>query len=327
MNPAVLLALLRKDLRLFFANRFFAFVTILALAAYVGMYYLLPATVDETLEIGWVNPGLPARFAAELEGEGVILHSYADAAALRAAVMAGTVPAGVAFPPDLMAALAVGSRPTVEIFLAGDVPEELRQVYPLMVEEWVSLVVGRPIQIEADEQVLGVDRTGQPVPPRDRMLPLFAVFVLFIETLGLASLIAAEVAGGTLRALLVTPLRVEGLFVSKAVLGVGLAFSQSTLLMALTGGLSHGAPQILTALLLGSLLVTGVAFLLASASKDMMSVMSWGVLAMLLLVEVVHQVVNYRSGWSQIGGLLLALVGYAAAFLALGVVVLRRRFR
>ena len=196
MNPAVLLALLRKDLRLFFANRFFAFVTIMALVAYVGMYYLLPATVDETLEIGWVNPGLPARFADELEGEGVILHSYADAAALRAAVAAGAVPAGVAFPPDLMAALAAGSRPTVEIFLAGDVPEELRQVYPLMVEEWVSLAVGRPIQVEASEEVLGVDRTGQPVPPRDRMLPLFAVFVLFIETLGLASLIAAEVAGG-----------------------------------------------------------------------------------------------------------------------------------
>lgn len=352
MNPSVLLVLLRKDLRLFFANRFFALVTGLALAAYVGMYYLLPAAVDETLEIGWVNPGLPARFADELEGEGVILHSYADAAALRAAVAAGEVPAGVAFPPGLMAALAAGARPTVEIFLAGDVPEELRQVYPLMVEEWVSLAVGRPIQIEAAEQVLGVDRTGQPVPPRDRMLPLFAVFVLFIETLGLASLIAAEVAGGTLRALLVTPLRVEGLFVSKAVLGVGLAFTQSTLLMALTGGLRHGAPQILTALLFGSLLVTGVAFLLASASKDLMSVMSWGVLAMLLLsipalnvllpglvsgwvralpsyplVEAVHQVVNYQYGWSQIGGLLLALAGYAAAFLALGVVVLRRRFQ
>lgn len=89
MNPSVLLVLLRKDLRLFFANRFFALVTGLALVAYVGMYYLLPAGVDETLEIGWVNPGLPARFADELEGEGVILHSYADAAALRAAVAAG----------------------------------------------------------------------------------------------------------------------------------------------------------------------------------------------------------------------------------------------
>jgi ABC-2 type transport system permease protein len=84
----------------------------------------------------------------------------------------------------------------------------------------------------------------------------------------------------------------------------------------------------------------------------MMSVMGWGVLAILILVipslnialpglvtgwiklipsfylvDTVHQVINFGAGWADVGGNLLILLAFSLAFLALGVLALRRKFR
>ena len=83
-----------------------------------------------------------------------------------------------------------------------------------------------------------------------------------------------------------------------------------------------------------------------------MSVMAWGMLAILLLglpaftilvpglasnwiklipsyylVDTVYRVINFGAGWGDVAGNLVWLVFYAAAFMALGVVVLKRKFQ
>ena len=45
-------AIVSKDLRLFARDRFYAFVSVLGLVAYALLFWLLPATVDETIPIG-----------------------------------------------------------------------------------------------------------------------------------------------------------------------------------------------------------------------------------------------------------------------------------
>jgi len=59
MTRKLVTTLVVKDLTLFFRNRFFAFITVLALVFYVLVYYLLPGSVDELLEIGFYAPDLP----------------------------------------------------------------------------------------------------------------------------------------------------------------------------------------------------------------------------------------------------------------------------
>jgi hypothetical protein len=96
-------------------------------------------------------------------------------------------------------------------------------------------------------------------------------------------------------------------------------------------------------LLLGSLLVTGLGFLIASVAHDLMSVMGWGIVAIVAmslpafsvllpglttgwvraipsyyLVDAMNQVLNYGAGWAEVSGHLLALALFAALFLALG---------
>jgi ABC-2 type transport system permease protein len=352
MNARMITTLVRKDLVLFFKNRYFAVVTIFALVAYTAIYYIMPREVDETLDIGIVAPELPAAFATSLREEGIDLRVQEDESSLKEAITEGVLPVGVVFPSDLLPSIAAGERPHVQVYFNADLPEEYRDLYPILVEEWISLMLGTPLAIDATEHVLGPDRAGAQVPPRDRMLPLLAVFLLMVETLGLASLITSEIAEGTIKALLVTPLQVEGLFVGKGVTGIGLAFSESAALMAVTGGLSHQPLVVLAALLIGALLVTGIAFLVAAISKDMMSVMANGMLVLLVLtipafnvllpglttdwvrilpsyylVEAVHQVINFGASWGEVAAELITLLAFAVVICGFGVLVLRKRFR
>jgi ABC-2 type transport system permease protein len=151
---------------------------------------------------------------------------------------------------------------------------------------------------------------------------------------------------------LVTPLKLRQFFTAKMMLGIGLAFSEALLLMAAVGKL-FAAPVILIAvLLIGSLMVTGVAFFIAAFASGFMSVLSWSVLFLFVLilpgigvifptvasdwikvipsyylVDTLHRVLNYGAGWGAVSMNLLYLFAGGLVFLLLGSWVLRRRFQ
>ena len=147
-------------------------------------------------------------------------------------------------------------------------------------------------------------------------------------------MITEEIEHRTIQALLVTPVSVKDLFAAKGITGITLAFGQGALFMALVGGLNEQPAIVILALLLAALLVTGVGFLIASLAKDMMSVLAWGVLALVILVipamgvlfpgvitgwakvipsyyviDTVDRVANYASGWPDIWQNLVILRG------------------
>ncbi len=351
MSAAAIWALIRKDARLYFANRLFALVTILGLVAYTVIYFLLPSTVDETLPIGLVIPDLLPAMAEILHDEAVVITQFASVEALRAAVAAGEVTVGFAFPPDLYDQLRQGARPTVELLLAPTVTPDVVGVYEAAARELSFSLIGQELPVMINEVILGPDLAGAQIAPRQRMLPLFAVLVLMVECLGLASLITAEVEQGTIRALLVTPLTMRGLFVAKSLFGSLFAFVQAALLLAITGGLVKAPLLNLTALLIGSVLMTGVAFFIATLGRDLMSVMGWGMLALLImalptltiltpglaaawvqfipthyLVDTIYRSLNFNAGWSEVGANLLPLAGSALLLLGFGMGILQRRF-
>jgi ABC-2 type transport system permease protein len=352
MNLSIITALLRKDLVLFFSNRFFALITFLALFAYAILYYLMPAEIDETLEMAIFAPGLPTSLLNELTEQGMVLIPMESEQALKDAVLEGSYPVGVILPSDFFPSLVAGQTGQVYLYFSTDFDDEFKDLYAILFTEIAYMIGGKPLNIEVTEEILGEDRSGDQIAYRDRLLPLMVVMILMFETLGLASLIASEVSTGTLTALLVTPVRVEGLFIAKGILGVGLAFFQAFLLIAIVGGLSQQPLMMLVLLLLGSVLVTGLAFLIASISKDMMSAMGWGMLAIVVLslpsfsvlipgsvtnwvkiipsyhvVDPVYRIINYAPTWSEVGDNLLILAASALLVLGLGVAVLRRKFQ
>jgi ABC-2 type transport system permease protein len=283
MSWRTIQALVNKDLTLFFRNRFFAFITVAGLLAYIAIYFLMPGEVDETFRIGFYVSELPPAITDLIDEEGLEIYYAESEQDLKEAVLNAEVTAGFAFPDDFMASLDNGENPVIEVFFPADLPQEAKDIYILLLKELSFIMVGQPLNIEFSEEIIGSDLVGQQIPLRDRMLPMIAVFILMIETMGLASLLSGEIEAKTLQALLITPLTIRSLFIGKGITGVGMAFVQALILVAITGGLINQPVIVLFALLLGAVLATGIGFLLASAGRDLMGILAWGVLAILVL--------------------------------------------
>jgi ABC-2 type transport system permease protein len=353
MNWRSIGALISKDFTLFFRNRFFAVITVLTLVMFAVIYFVMPNSVDETLEIGLYAPVVPPALELMQEAErGLEIVEVESEEELKEDVTEGAYVAGLVFPPDIMEKLALNQPPEIKVYFASDMPDEIREVVYVLVTEMAYLQTGQTLNIDWQPEILGEDMAGSQIPQRDRVRSLFAVFVLMTETFGLAGLISEEVERRTAWALLVTPMTVKDLFTAKAVLGTLLAFGQALLLLAVVGGMNAQPLIIATALLLGAVLVTGVAFLMASLGKDFLSVTAWGVPALVILsipavaimipgplsdwikvipsyylTDTIYQVSNFGAGWSDVWRNLLILAGFDAVIISAGIGVLRRRFQ
>lgn len=351
MNWHVIIALIAKDFSLFFRNKLFAALTAVGLVFYIVIYFVMPSTVNENLEIGLYAPvTLPA--FTEIQEEGLKIETVESEDALKEGVIEGKYVAGVSLPADIMEKLISQQKPTVSLYFTPDVPQEMKDTVVLIIRELAYLQTGQSLNVEVTEEVLGPDMTGTPIPPRDRLRPLLAIMILVVEMMGLANLLSEEVERGTIHALLVTPMSIKDLFIAKGITGTGIAFGQAVLFMLLVGGFGGGPLIILIALLLGAVLVTGAAFLISSVSKDFMSVLAWSIPSLIILlvpsfsilfpgaitswikilpsyylVDTVHRVTNFGSGWGDIWLNLVILLGFCLVITWIGISVLRRRVR
>ena len=352
MNARIIKALLKKDIVLFMSNRFYLLITVIGLVFYVGIYFALPAQTDEKLNLGMYAPVVPPSFSELTKHEGADIALFSSEEALKQAVLDGDYQVAISLPPDIMDTWNAGDKPDIKIYYASTASPEISAAVITLVKELAYAQTGQALSFETSEEILGRDMLGDQIALRDRMKPLLVVFILLVEILSLASLIATEIEQGTARALLVTPLRVSELFLAKGLLGVGLAFGQAVLFMALVGGFSHEPLIILTALMIGSLMAIGIGFLLASATRDVMAVTGWGMLILILmavpgfgtvipglisnwakvipsfyLTDTVSRVANYDAGWGDIGLNLAILAGFTAIVIGAGIMTLRRRYR
>lgn len=352
MNPHIIATLVKKDVALFTRNKFFVVLTILGLVAYVVIYFVMPASVDETLEIGLYAPGGPPPILADIQGEGLEIEEVDSEETLRQTVLEGQYVAGIALSVDFIEQIDLGARPTVNVFFVADTPEVIRTAVQSLIEELSYIETGQPLPVDISQEIVGADMAGSQIPPRDRLRPVFAVLLLITETLFLATLISEEIERRTIQALLVTPAKVSDFLGAKGMVGISLAFGEALLFMAIVGGMAAQPVPIAIALLLGAVLVTGISFFLATMGRDMMSVMAWGIPVVVVLVipaltvlfpgvltdwikvipsyylvDTVNQAANFGGGWEDVWVNLLALVGFGVAFFWLGSLALVRRFR
>jgi LPXTG-motif cell wall-anchored protein len=247
--------------------------------------------------------------------------------------------------------LNAGQKPDVHLYFTPDAPAEIRQAMEVLIKELAYMQTGQTFNVEISTEILGEDMLGTPIPPRDRLRPLLAVFIIFMEILGLSHLISEEVERRTAQALLVTPVSVPGLFLAKSVTGIGLAFIQAVLFITIVGGMNAQPLIILLTLLLGAAMATGISFLISTYAKDFMSVLSWSIPALVILivptfnimfpgaitgwikaipsyylVDTIHRVANFGSSWGDIWTNLLVLLGFTAVIMAAGILLLRRKF-
>ncbi|MBN1273833.1 MAG: ABC transporter permease [Candidatus Aminicenantes bacterium] len=350
MNGRIIGTLIKKDVVLFFRDKFFGVMTLLMIVVFIVIFFILPATIRGTIKVGFYVPSFSTFFSKNLMTDGLVIQNMESDEEVRRAVMEKEVQVGISIPGGISALLDSEKPTDIFVYSSSEVPKDIQEMYTVLMNEMVTRMAGKKSPVNWRAVVLGPDLGGSQVPYRNRMIPLFAFMLIITETLGLANLISSEWETGNVQALMVTPLTVIDFFAGKGFTGVGLAFSQAFVFMAVTGGLKQNAFLVITALFLGSILVTGLAFVLASVAKDMMSVLGWGVLVLIVLVlpataalfpglfsgwikvipsfflvDILSRAVNYDIGWSGNLKNIFLLGGSGVVCVVFGVFFLKRK--
>jgi ABC-2 type transport system permease protein len=347
--------ILQKDLKLFSRDFLFIFLTILSLVTFVTLYWVIPRDVDETIALGVKGADLrPALTALTGESEeGLELFWFDNTETLMQAVEDKDIEIGISFPDNFAAEVASGKEVRVTVYVRPSLPAEITKTMTIMVREITYAIAGFQLPVSQPSEeviVLGVDRAGSQVPFSDRMRPLYAFMMLIMEAIALGVLISSEVQQRTLTALLSTPARVNDILAAKIILGTGVAFSEAMIITFLIQGFGASPGIVIVALLLGAVLVTGIAMIAGSAGKDLMSTMLLGMLILIPLAIPAFAVlfpgtpaawVRYLpsygiikailassiegAGWAESAKYLAILAGWCVVSAATGALVLRRR--
>ena len=352
MNTRLIMTLIKKDLTLFTRNQFYFIITIVGLVMYILMYFVMPKTMDETLKLGVYTHGMPTIENLIVSDRGIEAKSFDTLEELREVVLQNEYPVGIALPEDLLTKLAKGEKPVITVYYSSSTPLEIKGAITALVNQLAYLATGQESPLEMQTEILGPDLLGAQIPWRDRLIPMMAIMILGTEILSLAALISTEVEQNTVRALLVTPLKLHHLFTAKSILGIGLAFIQVLLFMIVVGGLSQEPLAMILVLFIGSVLVTGLGFLVAAMARDMMGITSWGMITVIIffipalggmipgmlsdwakvlpsyhLVDAVSRLSNYGASFSDISSHFLIMLGWSTAFAISGILALGRRYR
>jgi ABC-2 type transport system permease protein len=382
-RASIVATMVRKDLTEYRRDRLWVFLTGLVLVAMITLFWVLPNDVDESITIGFAgveNPSLPGSFD-EARDQGVDIVPFSSAADLRSVVSGDAaayrtgdggvtvapdgdgptgaekiaVPIGIVFPATFLDDLTAGRQTTVEIYAETAVPGEIQAAVSGLIEEVAYQVAGVPLPVStpAPDQayvILGQDRAGDQVTPRESFRPLFVFLVLVMEMFVMASLISQEIQSRTVTAVLVTPARVGDVLTAKGITGALSGFVQGLVLLAAIGAMDRNPGLLVLLMALGAAMVSGAAMIAGSVGKDFMSTLFWGfafmiplivpafsalfpgtasvwirVLPSYPLVRGLVDVSTYGAGWGDTLGELTMLAGWGVALFAIGWFVLKRR--
>jgi ABC-2 type transport system permease protein len=340
-----------------FREFFFIFMTVLSLVFFVGMYWLLPKDVDETISLGMAGAGIETAFsdfAGENE-EGLSVSWYGSGDELEEAVLEKEVEIGLLFPDEFLKGLRTGKEVRVKVLSRPNIPAEMTNAMSSFVRELAYQIAGYPLPVSQPEQetvILGIDRAGEQLSIRDRLKPLYAFLLLIIEAIALGTLIASEIQHRTVTAVITTPARLSDMLIAKGIIGTLLAFSESALVLLLIKGFGPAPGIVLVAIFLGAIMVTGVAMISGSAGKDLVSTMLLGMVFLIPLcvpafsvllpgsaapwvkalpsyglVQAVVGTSYYGYGWAEAGSYLITLAAWCVVFAAAGIFILARRVK
>lgn len=355
-RTTIIQGLMTKDVTQMFRNKFVAAMTVLSIVAYAGIYYIMPKTIDETFDIAFHAPkeyeNLLKKVIEEEEEEGIELKPFKSVKKMKEKVEDGDYNAGVVLPDDFAESLLKGEKPEVTVYYPPGASKDIKRGVKLILEESAFALTQQRLPVDFDVKSLGEDRAGEQIPPRDRVRPTFIILMLFMEMWGIANLITEETESKTLNAVLVTPARVSDVIVAKGFVGTFLGFSEAVALAFLLQVLKGDVALILVTLLLGAMMVTGLAFIIGALSKDLMGMAGYSILAMLLLivpaiaalfpggasdwvkifppyylVEAFDKIVTYGEGLANVWKNLGILLAFDLVVFMLGTSLLRRRFQ
>ncbi|MFH1598130.1 MAG: ABC transporter permease [Patescibacteria group bacterium] len=348
MNWSIIKSLVIKDLKEIFRNKFSSFITILTLVSFFVIYLFMPQTVDETIEVAFYSANLPITQNAEEQGISLVNSNSADE--VKNQVENGDYQLGIVLGDNFLEKVQQGDMPEITIYFSQTIPPELEEGLHSLIQELAYQITGTPLPVDLQTEVIGQDMVGNQIPQRERSRTMFIAMILLIELIAISSLILEEIDNGVLRAILVSPASLKDILLSKVITGFTLAFIETTIMTALLGALSGSVFIIILTVFLGSIMISGLAFLIGSLARDLTSSFGWSMLFFVILViptiailmpgeagtwvkilpsyflvDALDQASNYAAGLDSLWLDLLVLFGFSALLMVAGYFGLKRR--
>lgn len=152
---------------------------------------------------------------------------------------------GLTVPAGFDRAVSRGEKPLLDLAFSAEAAPSTRIVIFLLLMDIVRDLEGGDSPLKV---VMAGDEEEEAVPLQEKLVPAVVLMVLIVAGIFTpAFLLVQEKESGTIMALLVTPVRLMEIIVSKALLGYFLTFSICVITLALNGTLGSGtAPLLLT---------------------------------------------------------------------------------
>jgi len=243
---------------------------------------LMPLLVTFLLKVVFVSLLAPkARLAvADLGGSQIVkiaenipeinlIHAE-NAADLRNLVEAHDADAGIVLTENFDDAVRAGEKPRLEFFLSG---ESLLSNRVLLAVSTLDLVRG--VEARSDPVAVRIydSAAGEKAPPISvRIVPSVLIFVMLVTGVFVpAFMLVSERERKTLHALLVTPVTMSEILMSKAILGIFMVMTMSCLTLALNRALGGEILGLLLFLMVGAVMCIEVGLIYGTTVKDAQS--------------------------------------------------------
>ncbi|MBI9100185.1 MAG: ABC transporter permease [Spirochaetaceae bacterium] len=348
--------LLGREYRDFYKNRTLLIITALGLILFLSLYFIIPGnSSEETLLAVYMESDTPV-LSEFLKDKDIHYQSYRDRELFMNDMEDSAYPAGLIITDALWEDLKAGRLVEIPFVIAPDTAEEYVEVLQAYLEiflnELVLQINDNVIPLSVHDITIGKDSLTEEIPLRRLFIPLIIIMIFVTELLGIGNSLMEEVGSRTITALLAAPVKVSEFLISKSVFAISLLFLESIIVITVTGSLNNSIGYIAVLLISSAFLVSGLSFLLASISKDLMSLVSWGLLMMIILIVPVsgvlfpglnsrwmsfiptysladglNKLINSQISFSDLTVKILAMTSYSVLFFSLGLFALRRRIR
>jgi ABC-2 type transport system permease protein len=257
---------LQKEL-LHGSKSFFFVIAILApLTISLVLSLVFGTLFSDKPKLGIADEGDSQLVKLAAAGGSVVTKAFASNSALRDAVRSGAVDMGIVLPRDFDRSISQGEETEISALVWGESLAKNRVILGATISDLMIQLSGREAPVEIVTTALG---DSESIPWSDRLLPLVVLLTVVMGgSMIPASSLVDERQKRTLTALTTTPVTLEEVFATKALMGVGVSLLMGLVILTINQAFGARPGLLVLVLALGATLAAAFGLLLGTLVKD-----------------------------------------------------------
>lgn len=291
MNAKTIVFLLDKEYKILFRNTIFLLFSVVLLVLLIGLYYILPSYISqEEPSIAVYSEVDSSVFFQtwDVSAEAMKYKEMSSREEMMDAVRSGDQSAGFVITEQLWKDLTDCKQAEVILYTKPGLVDEYVQSITFILDIVFSEISyssnASSLRIITEELFIGEDIFQNKVSFKTQMIPLMISLLLIMEVFSLGISLVEEIESRSIKAVLSAPVSIGEVLFAKSFAGISVIFIQILIFLIAIGATTMQFPALLSVILAGAVLTTGLSALLAAYSNDMMSLVSKGVFVMIIMV-------------------------------------------